>query len=69
MGHHYYEDEREDRNRVLVGLPDRLNDAKASLRDHEKMIEEIREVVAAWKSAEHPGWTHNAMKAIERIVK
>jgi hypothetical protein len=55
-------------NRVTVGLPERVESAKASLRDHEKMIEEIRKVVAAWRT-EHPGWTHNAMKEIERIVK
>jgi len=34
------------RNRVLVGLPDRLNAAKGALKDHERTLEQIRQVYA-----------------------
>lgn len=31
-----------NRNRVLVGLPERLNKAQSALRDAEKLLEELR---------------------------
>lgn len=34
------------RNRVLVGLPDRLENATTALRQHEKLIENLRIVLA-----------------------
>lgn len=40
------EDQTLPGNRVLVGLPERLNAAKVALKDHEKLIERMRQVVS-----------------------
>jgi hypothetical protein len=42
MAHHYHEDE--SRNRVLVGLPARLEAARSALRESEKTLEELRQL-------------------------
>jgi hypothetical protein len=41
MAHHYHE---EDRNRVLVGLPARLEAARSALRENEKTLEQLRQL-------------------------
>ena len=56
-------------NRVVVGLPERLSNAKTAVSDLEGKLEEIRRIVVAWRSGDtYLGWTHNAMKEVEKVV-
>lgn len=53
-------------NRVVVGLPERLEKTKAVVKDQENKLGQVSSVIQQWNGGMI--WNHEALKQIERIL-